>query len=234
MTKDILCCILNHNRNEESLAWKNRLSPYFETLVLDSGSVPACSGDGVVNLPNVYYSGLLNTAYELLCKKGCKWLVIVTSDIEINERNTRKLVASMKKIARSTNVALYQPSCRLSFHGRALLQSMCHYSGRMRSVNFQEGWFHMVRRDVIEKIMPVDTGVNLLGWGTDLALSHFARKMGLLVIVDDTVMVVHPKGTGYNKKEALRQMRAWHSTIQGYESPRHFPPRKGPILFAED
>ena len=77
----------------------------------------------------------------------------------------------------------------------------------------------------------MDVSVNRLGWGIDLALSHFARIDDLMVLVDDRIRVVHPGGTGYNKEDALRQMRAWHATIPGYTSPRHFPPRKGPVRY---
>ena len=34
----------------------------------------------------------------------------------------------------------------------------------------------------MEKVCPIDLTLNKLGWGVDLALSHFARIMGLLVL----------------------------------------------------
>lgn len=45
----------------------------------------------------------------------------------------------------------------------------------------------------------------------------------------DRIRVVHPGGTGYNKQLALKQMRAWHATIPGYTSPRHFRPLREPV-----
>ena len=51
--------------------------------------------------------------------------------------------------------------------------------------------------------------------------------------MDDRIRVVHPGGTGYNKEEALRQMRAWHETIPGYTSPRHFPPLRDVIRYEQ-
>ena len=91
----------------------------------------------------------------------------------------------------------------------------------------------MVRTDLLGKICPIDTSVNLLGWGTDLALCHFARIEKKLILVDDRVRVLHPSGTGYNREEAKRQMTAWHATIPGYTSPRHFRPLKAKIEFSQ-
>ena len=231
MENKILCCVFNYNDNEKSSAWADRLSPHFDTLILDSGSTPACTHPLAVNLPNIFYSGLMNKAYELLCERDYRWLMIVTSDIEIDEKHTSRLIAAMKDIINTTNVALYQPSCRISFRGRALHQSCCHFTGRIRKVNFQEGWFHLANREVLAEVLPMDVEINKFGWGVDLALSHYARVKNMLVLVDDRIRVLHPKGTGYNKERALLQMREWHKTLPGYTSPRHFRPSKDPIKY---
>ena len=89
----------------------------------------------------------------------------------------------------------------------------------------------MVCREILDEMLPIDTDVNKLGWGVDLALSHFARVHKMLVIVDDRVKVIHPKGTGYNRDAALAQMRQWHATISGYCSPRHFRPLKNTVTY---
>ncbi len=231
MNDRILCCIFNHNHNEDAIRWCDRLSPYFDTVILDSGSLPACGDSRAMVLPNIYYSGLMNKAYELLVQKGCRWLMIVTSDIEIDDANAARLVAAMDRISHSTNVALYQPCCKFSMHGRALPQSMCHLTGRMRCTNFQEGWFHLVCREILDEVLPMDTRLNKFGWGVDLALCHFARIHKMLILVDDRVKVIHPRGTGYNRDAALGQMRRWHASIPGYCSPRHFKPLKEPVSY---
>ncbi len=231
MENKILCCVFNHNDNEKSSAWADRLSPHFDTVILDSGSDPVCTHPLSVTLPNVFYSGLMNKAYELLCERGYRWLMIVTSDIEIGDHDMEKLVAAMKDMANTKNVALYQPSCRWSLKARALHQSMCHFTGRVRKVNFQEGWFHLVCREVLDDVLPMDVNLNLYGWGVDLALCHYARVRGMLILVDDRIRVLHPRGTGYNRDKSLYQMREWHKTLPGYTSPRHFSPSKDKIEY---
>lgn len=227
----ILCCIFNYNQNDKAIAWYERLAPHFDSVILDSGSQPPCIHKGAVNLPNIFYSGLMNEAARRCAEGGYGWLMIVTDDIEIDDANFARLVEAMKMVSLSRNVDLYQPSCRWSLRGRALPQSMCHFTGRMRPVNFQEGWFHLMSASLAAEVFPVDTSVNLLGWGIDLALSHYARIRRRLVLVDDAVRVLHPRGTGYNRDKALQQMRAYHATIPGYESPRHFRALKDEMEF---
>ena len=231
MTQDVLCCVFDHNQHEGAARWADLLSPHFDTVILDSGSTPACPHPAALHLENVYYSGLMNEAYRLLRARDYRWLMIVTSDIEIDAANAARLVAGMQDIVRTANVGLYQPSCALSLHGRALYQSVCHYTGRLRRVNFQEGWFHLVCREVLDAVLPVDVAVNRLGWGVDLALSHAARVGRMLVLVDDRVRVVHPRGSGYNRDAAKEQMRHWLAGLPGYTSPRHFRPLKDEIRY---
>ena len=231
MIQDVLCCVFDHNQHEGAARWADLLSPHFDTVILDSGSTPPCPHPAALHLENVYYSGLMNEAYRLLRERDYRWLMIVTSDIEIDAANAARLVAGMQDIVRTANVGLYQPSCALSLHGRALYQSVCHYTGRLRRVNFQEGWFHLVCREVLDAVLPVDVAVNRLGWGVDLALSHAARVGRMLVLVDDRVRVVHPRGSGYNRDAAKEQMRRWLAGLPGYTSPRHFRPLKDEIRY---
>ena len=78
MQDKILCCVFNHNENAGAIAWWERLSPYFDTVILDSGSEPPCRHEGALVLDNIYYSGLMNKAWELLLEKE----VIFADDIE--------------------------------------------------------------------------------------------------------------------------------------------------------
>ena len=232
MQDKILCCVFNHNENAGAIAWWERLSPYFDTVILDSGSEPPCRHEGALVLDNIYYSGLMNKAWELLLEKDYRWLMVVTSDLEINAANTRRLISRMQKITRTVNVGLYQPSCALSWHGRCHGQSLCHYTWRMRKVNFQEGWFHLVCREVLEEVMPVDLSVNRLGWGIDIALSHIALYKKMLVLVDDRVRVIHPKGTGYNSDTAAEQMHRWLATLPAYVS-QEWKTLRDPVEYRE-
>ena len=53
MNTRILCCIFNYNQNADAAAWADRLSPHFDTVILDSGSSPACPHPLSVHLDNI-------------------------------------------------------------------------------------------------------------------------------------------------------------------------------------
>ena len=225
----ILCCIFNYNENPKAEGWANRLSPYFHTVILDSGSNPPCKHPLAVNLDNIYYSGLMNEAYSRAVQGGYPWVVVLTSDLGISERAARALCHRMDKLSYSTNVGLYQPANGI--FSKSHSKSKASLFGGIRKTNFQEGWFHMARTDLLGRICPVDLSVNRLGWGLDMGLSYFANHEGRLILVDSDITVSHPSGTGYNRKEANRQMNEWFQTIPGFEDPFHMEKAPGGIEY---
>ena len=49
MNNDVLCLIYNYKHNENAVLWKNRLSQFYETYILDSGSGDMM-GNNIINL----------------------------------------------------------------------------------------------------------------------------------------------------------------------------------------
>lgn len=228
-SKRILCCIFNYNENDKAIAWSERLSPCFDTVILDSGSQPPCDHPTALHLNNIFYSGLMNEAYRL-ASEGCyPWVVIVTSDVGISDKGARALCRRMEKLSYAENVGLYQPGN--SLWGTSHSKSRARLFGGIRKSNFQEGWFHLVRTDLLGRICPIDLSINRLGWGLDMALCYFANIEDKLILVDSDITVRHPGGTGYNRDEADRQMQAWFTTIPGFRDPFHMPKANGPIRY---
>jgi glycosyltransferase involved in cell wall biosynthesis len=225
----VLCCIFNYNDNQNAIAWSERLSPYFDTVILDSGSQPRCEHPTAVALDNIYYSGLTNEAHQRAKAGNYPWTVIITSDLKISAKNEKALRLRMEKISYATNVGLYQPGN--SRKGRSHRQSKARIWPGMRRSNFQEGWFHMVRTDLLDEICPINLDINRLGWGIDMALSYYANAKGLLILVDNDVTIVHPGGTGYSNKEADRQMENWFRSLEGFQDPFHMKKNVGPIRY---
>lgn len=225
----ILCCIFNHDENEKAIGWSERLSPWFKTLILDSGSNPPCVHPTAVTLDNIYYSGLVNEAWRRAKEGNFPWVVILTSDLEISPENEFPLVRKIERISRSTNVGLYQPANARK--GTSHIHSSYKWPPIIRRSWFQEGWFHMVRVDLLDKICPIDLNINRLGWGIDVALSYFSIMSRRLILVDSGVTVEHPGGTGYNREEAERQMWQWYKTIPGFTDPQYLGTVHGPIRY---
>ena len=171
----------------------------------------------------------MNEAYRLAIEGGYPWVVIVTSDVGISNKGARALCRRMEKLSYAENVGLYQPGN--SLWGTSHSKSRARLFGGIRRTNFQEGWFHLVRTDLLGHICPIDLSINRLGWGLDMALCYFANIEEKLILVDSDITVRHPGGTGYNRDEADRQMQAWFTTIPGFRDPFHMPKANGPIRY---
>lgn len=218
---NITACIFNYNENQNAERWYNILSTCMYVKVLDSGSNPKYKGKGAINLPNIYYSGLINKAYSIAKNNNSEWLLLVCSDVLINYLDINSLLKRINSISNSTNVGTYQPSC--SKKGRAMNVSRNHNTGRLRHEHWQEGWFHLVRLDILNEFVPVDVSINKFGYGIDLMIGYKCLEKNMLCVVDDTISVIHKKGTGYNRKEADEQMYNWLKTFKNFSNPMNKP-----------
>jgi len=206
---DIFVAIVNHNYNANSLRWKSIMSPHFPTVILDSGSNPPCPSAATYG--NVYYGGLFNEAIALA--KGYKWLCLITSDGQIDDRNAAILVEHMSHISLQPSVGNYQPSC--DKRGRSHPPGYNAGTNNYREVPYMEGWFQMFRTELG---FTVDTEINRLGWGTDVYLCKRAHNRQLKNVVDDAVVVMHPPTEGYSFDEAKAQMNKWVVTLPDWEN----------------
>ena len=205
----VLVCIFNYNNNENALKWKELLSPHFSTIILDSGSNPPCAN--AVKLDNIYYGGMFNESIQRA--KKYKWCCIVTSDVIIDEANAKRLITRINEVCASPRIGNYQPSCDRS--GRSHDFGYNKGTGTQRSVPYMEGWFQLFRT-ILGFKLPLN--INRIGWGTDMYLCKRALKVGLSNIVDDSVVVLHPHGSGFDNNEARKQMDKWTATLPDWEN----------------
>lgn len=66
---------------------------------------------------------------------------------------------------------------------------------------------------VLPPLARLDWSVNNLGWGVTEAAAAVAVTMDRTVVMDRTVKVEHPWGSGYNRAEALRQSLAFRRQL---------------------
>ena len=207
----ILCVIYNHNKNENSKLWLDRLSEQYETYVFDSGSDEPMENDNVLKFGNIYWGGMFDESVKLLNSEGkeYEWLFVVCDDILCDEENFTKLVSSLNRISTTNNVGEYQPSSTSESHN-IWDNNKNRGSGQMRITYNIEGWMFLVRKDVVDRICTygIDYATEMkYGWGIDVLLSNASLRMGYLNVVDDSVVVEHPKGdSNYDGNSANVEM----------------------------
>jgi hypothetical protein len=60
-----------------------------------------------------------------------------------------------------------------------------------------------------KRLAKFDYSANPLGRGIELAAAAFARAHGVVALVDSTIRVFHPRGSGYSEAEAGRQLNVF-------------------------
>lgn len=209
INKKLVVTIFNYNHNENAKRLKAIFEPHFPTYIFDSGSTPPC--DGAIHYDNIYYGGMWNEAIKK--SRNYEWCCIITSDVQIDESMVQLIPQRMKQIMTSPKVGNYQPSCHPS--GRSHQYGYNKSTGNFRVVPYFEGWFQLFRTTLG---FSVDLSLNRIGWGTDLYLCKKARDRQMTNIVDDAVMVFHPKETGFSNHEAAQQMEAWKATLPDFDN----------------
>lgn len=217
MNKEVLCCIYNHNHNENSKLWLDRLvKSGFDAYILDSGSDEPLEDKRVIKYDNIYWSGMYDESVKMLKEKKYKWLFMVCDDILIDEDNFAKLLKSIDDVTKTDNIGVYQPSTLSDSHN-VWKNNINRNSGGIRDTGNIEGWMFLIRKDVLEemKVYNVDFATEMkTGWGVDILLSYTSLRMGLRNVVDDRVIVTHPMGdAGYDGKEAQNQMNVTFEKI---------------------
>jgi glycosyltransferase involved in cell wall biosynthesis len=201
------CAIANHNNNANAKLLSNTFSRYLTTQVIDSGS--AVKEKEFINLPNVYYSGLYNYAYEYAKSNNYQYLLFICSDVIVDVDEAEKMFQNLTLI-KLEDIGVYSPAST----GRSHYQCKKKNEGGFRIVDFVEGFFFFANMKVLEKFSKIDIQLNPYGWGIDVAKGFYSKKMGLLSIIDDSISIHHPDKTGYSISSAEDQMTNWFGTLE--------------------
>ena len=73
------------------------------------------------------------------------------------------------------------------------------------SVTTVDGIVWAMSAPVIAKLKTLTYSSNPKGWGIDLAASAIAHNLGLAVVMDEAILIEHPRGSGYNHGDAGRE-----------------------------
>lgn len=203
----ILTVIFNHNCNQGAIGLKQQLGPYFDPILIDSGSQFKEGEEEHFDLtfPNIYYNGLINKAYELLTANHTH-LFIITSDVDIP--NPEMLRDRMMDILKQPSVGVYAPSVIHTTHNHMHNRK----SKGVRRVTFTDGFCYAIPKEFLKDICPIDLAINRIGHATDMYMGYLGMIYKRYAVVDDMMTVDHPKGSGYSSSEARIQRDNWFKT----------------------
>ena len=204
----ILICIFNYQYDNNAKRWLNLLSPYFDTVVLDSGKMH--NESLFIQFDNIYYSGLWNEMKKLYEKGNYKWVGIITSDVKIDDENANKLIKELYHLQNSINIGCWtvlgDPTGHYNRYVYALYNNQYYRTF--------EGFFMFINKNVLDEQPYVDTNINKYGYGLDFLSCYISNKNGLVNIVNEDIKIFHPKNKGYNASEAAYQSKQYCKYLQ--------------------
>lgn len=202
----ILCTIVNHNYSQNAETLNRVLNPCFDTLIIDSGSdVPPKNS---LKLENIYYSALLNKAYSIAKENKYSYLLFLCSDVIVTKNNAVKMFERLSNIDLS-KIGLYAPASQ----GNSYPFCNRKTGDNLREVPFIEGFMFLCDIAILDTLCPINTQLNLYGWGLDLAKAFYAKANNKLCVIDDAIEVEHLAGTGYSRDIAKTEMAIWIKSL---------------------
>ena len=220
---NIFCAILNYGKKDNALNLLSRCEKQWDTFIFDSysiehgfdsNSLQKSDSDSIKFFDNIYCGGLTVKVFEHVKEFNYKYVLIITSDLQIDYSNLQKLVSSVNLLPYS-KIGIYEVtatdnSAVMGVVGRIPYTST-YFKGnknRFKPDGRAEGWVYAIRCELTNKIVQfLDVDKNKYGWGIGGVMARLSEEIGLKNVIDDEVVVYHPKGTGYNTDGALEE---WH------------------------
>lgn len=208
---NILCVIYNHNHNDNSKLWLDRLlGAGFDAYIFDSGSESPIEDDRVVKYPNIYCGGMFNETIELVKIKKPDWVFHVDDDILIDDENFNRLLERINIVKENDKIGVYQASTTIGSHN-CWPENKNKGTNSVRITPLIEEWMWLIRADILIEMAKynINFGEEMkYGWGIGILYSRKSMDMGYINVVDDYVVVIHPNiPSSYNYIEASRLMK---------------------------
>ena len=187
----VLVCILNYNLDDKAREMAAKLNTHTicDTVIVDSSGLDK----GFVKSGKPFYTGNFNRASDLFLRSDADYCLYVCSDIE---GDIVKVVRHLTHIP--DNVGVYSPMIT----GRANKYWYSFGQGiGLRDSPAVEGMCIAASRAIIREIDPITD--NIYGWGLDSYKCYIAKQMGLRVVIDNDVVLYHPKEVAYDAGKAV-------------------------------
>jgi len=171
-----------------------------------TGPSDATIPDHWIVLPDGAYYGVKFEKSLELCEADV--MLHIQADVECDEW-PRFLAECRNAFASHPDLALFAPL--VDWTPWSLERTTLEWSQKKRvhRVSMVDGIVWAIGPATLQRLRHLDYTTNPLGRGIELAAAAFARAHGQLALVDATIKVSHPQGSGYSEADAARQLNAF-------------------------
>ena len=157
---------------------------------------------------NYYYGMKFYTALSVF--KG-DILLQIQADAASND--WAQLVSRCREAFLNKAMGVWAPDVDYTFWTTPLVRLMPTTKPGVIQVTQTDCIVWAMSRCIVERMQQFDYHHNHLGWGIDTAAIAYAYANKYWVVRDITLRVLHPRGSGYDRQEAVAQMNRFLSQL---------------------
>jgi len=155
-----------------------------------------------VKVPDRYYFGMkFKKALEITNGNP---MLIIQGDAIVS--NWSSLIERAKAVTENNSIGVWAPNIGYTPYSNDLVTLHFDRKANISYVTQTDGVVFLLNSQVVKRLSGLEYEINNLGWGIDWIAICFSYVNNLFVLRDHNLFVAHPKGRGYNSKEAEIQM----------------------------
>lgn len=187
-----LCCILNYNCNDNADFLYRKFNQYCTACVLDSDSTDPYPY--FENLTNLFYTNLFNHAIDKFKSGDYSNLIIITSDIIMDETAIKYTADFANQDMQDVGVWQLQTDIESRNYYNPYIEN----SKKTYETRYIEGFFQVIHKAVAVEHRKIPLETNKYGVGIDKYTCRIAKQLNKKCIIDTTYLIHHPIEKGYN------------------------------------
>lgn len=194
---------------EEIKSFLNRVHVIYSCKT--AGPIPM--GDDWIEVPNEFFFGRKFRA----CLDFFQGDVFFLIQADAVAKDWKEIIDECaKNIIEDNRVGIWVPYIDYSYWNNPLTH-IARTSATCDIVCQTDGIVVAYSKSIIERLKVLDYECNNIGWGIDWVAICHAYSKGLIAVKNNSVMICHPKGSGYSHPDAERQMAGFLSQMSSLE-----------------
>lgn len=194
-------------KHENALTIARELAPVADDLTIiysdrDDG-FELVSDFETIKVPNSWFFG---KKFELSLQK-CQADVLLYIDADVSCEDWPGLMERLRWAYRSGQpIGVWTPLVDYTPQTLQRTRILTLPESSLQAVCFTDSMTFALPRSIREPLLRLNCGQNTYGWGVNTVAAAIGLQQGLIPVLDESVLVRHPRGTGYSAREADRLM----------------------------
>lgn len=209
-------------KQDAALKIANEICTLVDTTVIDSNIKEEPyyrpSSFKWIHVPNSFFYGLkFSTCLDLLSTSS--YMLQIQADAQCDD--WPKLIDQLKiDLKDNPSIGVWSPLIKYTPYDHEYVY-LSDISNHLSSVIQTDGIVWAIDYGTCEKLKEFNYHQNNLGWGIDWAAICICRSTNKLVTCNKSLLVNHPRGSGYNTEEASKQMDIFLSNMSTQEKDQY-------------